>query len=149
MAGPDQIGWRNDLQKLAGKLAVETRVIFTGMLEGDLKQGALAIADAFILPSHQENFGMAVVDDEIFLDEPNISIRWRAVPKILYAEWKGFATSAEFQAALLTFLTGWGLDTRVVIFPHNFLVESNSVLPSLAALSVSPSFLLPTSLRVI
>ena len=62
MAGPDQIGWRNDLQKLAGKLGVESRVIFTGMLEGDLKQGALAIADAFILPSHQENFGMAVVD---------------------------------------------------------------------------------------
>lgn len=41
------------------------------------------------------------VDDETFLDEPYISIRWRAVPKILYAEWKGFATSAEFRAALL------------------------------------------------
>ena len=42
------------------------------------------------------------MDDEIFLDEPYLSIRWRAVPKILYAEWKGFATSAEFRAALLT-----------------------------------------------
>ena len=42
------------------------------------------------------------MDDEIFLDEPYISIRWRAIPKILYAEWKGFATSAEFRAALLT-----------------------------------------------
>jgi SpoIIAA-like len=42
------------------------------------------------------------LDDEIFLDEPYISIRWRALPKVLYAEWKGFATSAEFRAALLT-----------------------------------------------
>jgi len=42
------------------------------------------------------------MDDETFLDEPYLSIRWRAVPKILYAEWKGFATSAEFRAALLT-----------------------------------------------
>jgi hypothetical protein len=31
-----------------------------------------------------------------------LSIRWRAVPQILYAEWKGFATSPEFRAALLT-----------------------------------------------
>ena len=42
------------------------------------------------------------MDDEIFLDEPYLSIRWRAVPKILYAEWKGYATSVEFRAALLT-----------------------------------------------
>lgn len=43
-----------------------------------------------------------MIDDEIFLDEPYLSIRWRSVPRILYAEWKGFATSAEFRAALLT-----------------------------------------------
>ena len=42
------------------------------------------------------------MDDEIFLDEPYLSIRWRAVPKILYAEWHGYATSEEFRAALLT-----------------------------------------------
>ena len=42
------------------------------------------------------------MDDETFLDQPYISIRWRAVPKILYAEWKGFATSEEFRNALLT-----------------------------------------------
>ena len=40
-------------------------------------------------------------DDEIYLDAPYMSIRWRAIPKILYAEWKGFATSAEFRSALL------------------------------------------------
>jgi hypothetical protein len=42
------------------------------------------------------------VADEIYLDEPYLSIRWRAVPKVLYAEWKGHANSEQFRAALLT-----------------------------------------------
>jgi len=42
------------------------------------------------------------VTDETYLDEPYLSIRYGAVPQILYAEWKGFATSAEFRSALLT-----------------------------------------------
>ena len=32
------------------------------MLAGNLKWGAFSAADAFILPSHQENFGIAVVE---------------------------------------------------------------------------------------
>ncbi len=41
------------------------------------------------------------MDDQIYLDERYLSIRWRSVPQILYAECKGYATSAEFRAALL------------------------------------------------
>ena len=37
-------------------------VFFTGMLEGAAKWGALDAAEAFILPSHQENFGMSVAE---------------------------------------------------------------------------------------
>jgi hypothetical protein len=40
--------------------------------------------------------------DQIYLDEPYLTIRWRGGQQILYAEWKGFATSAEFRAALST-----------------------------------------------
>jgi glycosyltransferase involved in cell wall biosynthesis len=40
----------------------EMPVTFTGMLSGSLKWGAFQAADAFILPSHQENFGIAVVE---------------------------------------------------------------------------------------
>jgi len=40
----------------------EMPVIFTGMLTGNLKWGAFSAADAFVLPSHQENFGIAVVE---------------------------------------------------------------------------------------
>ena len=62
LAGPDQIGWQTGLTTRAEKLGINSRVIFTGMLSGELKRGALMAADAFILPSHQENFGMAVVE---------------------------------------------------------------------------------------
>ena len=62
LAGPDQIGWERELRGQAKRLNLSDRVIFTGMLEGETKQGAFAAADAFVLPSHQENFGIAVVE---------------------------------------------------------------------------------------
>jgi glycosyltransferase involved in cell wall biosynthesis len=37
-------------------------ILFPGMLRGDAKWGAFYGCDAFILPSHQENFGIAVVE---------------------------------------------------------------------------------------
>jgi hypothetical protein len=45
---------------------------------------------------------IARVGDEVYLDAPYLTIRWRSIPQILYAEWQGFATSVEFRAALLT-----------------------------------------------
>lgn len=38
------------------------RVVFPGMLSGDVKWGAFYGCQAFILPSHQENFGIAIVE---------------------------------------------------------------------------------------
>ena len=51
-----------ELETTAQKLGLGSRVVFTGMLNGELKRGALMAADVFILPSHQENFGMAVIE---------------------------------------------------------------------------------------
>ena len=62
MAGPDEEGLRPELEALAKRLGLSARVHWTGMLEGDLKWGAFHAADAFVLPSHQENFGIAVVE---------------------------------------------------------------------------------------
>lgn len=62
MAGPDASGWRQTLEKRARDLGVAERITWTGMLTGDLKWGALHAADAFILPSHQENFGVVVAE---------------------------------------------------------------------------------------
>ena len=62
LAGPDQVGWESDLRRQVTRLNLTTRVVFTGMLEGSMKQGAFASAEAFVLPSHQENFGISVVE---------------------------------------------------------------------------------------
>jgi glycosyltransferase involved in cell wall biosynthesis len=62
MAGPDETGLRPRLEALAAKLGIAERVHWTGMLRGEPKWGALYGAEAFILPSHQENFGIAVAD---------------------------------------------------------------------------------------
>src|SRR5215212_3064713 len=61
LAGPEQQdGVR--LRELAAQLGIGERVVWTGMLNGDLKWGALHAAEVFALPSHQENFGLAVVE---------------------------------------------------------------------------------------
>lgn len=61
MAGPsaddDYLG---RLQQMAS--GVGDAIIFPGMLTGDVKWGALSAAEAFALPSHQENFGIAVAE---------------------------------------------------------------------------------------
>ena len=62
LAGPDQIGWEAELRTQVARLNLESHVVFTGMLQGAMKRGAFASADAFILASHQENFGMSVVE---------------------------------------------------------------------------------------
>ena len=62
MAGPDQTGWAASLKETARQLGVAERIEWIGMVRGDLKWGALHASEAFVLPSHQENFGIAVVE---------------------------------------------------------------------------------------
>lgn len=62
MAGPDQAGWRPKLEAMAVELGVADRVLWPGMVTGDAKWGAFRLAQAFVLPSHQENFGIAVAE---------------------------------------------------------------------------------------
>lgn len=62
MAGPDQVGWQAELISLARSLGIADRIHWPGMLAGEAKWGAIHNSDAFILPSHQENFGMVVAE---------------------------------------------------------------------------------------
>jgi glycosyltransferase involved in cell wall biosynthesis len=50
------------MQHLAANLCPRGSVFWPGMLTGDAKWGALYNAQAFVLTSHQENFGIAVVE---------------------------------------------------------------------------------------
>ncbi|QCP50860.1 glycosyltransferase [Trinickia violacea] len=62
IAGPDSVGWSAELKTLAGELGIASRITWPGMLQGELKWGAFHASDAFLLPSHQENFGIAVAE---------------------------------------------------------------------------------------
>jgi glycosyltransferase involved in cell wall biosynthesis len=44
------------------RLAEGLPITFTDIIEGEVKSGALAFAEALILPSHQENFGLVVAE---------------------------------------------------------------------------------------
>ncbi len=61
-AGPDHENWIPSLKKLVDRLDISQHVTWTGMISGDLKWGAFRLAEAFMLPSHQENFGISVVE---------------------------------------------------------------------------------------
>jgi glycosyltransferase involved in cell wall biosynthesis len=89
MAGPcadqEYFDYLRTLAKEAGNA-----LLFPGMLTGEKKWGALTAAEAFVLPSHQENFGIAVVEalacgtPVLISDQINI---WREIQ----ADGAGFA----------------------------------------------------------
>lgn len=62
IAGSDQDGWQAKLQEMAIALGINECVTWTGMLSGDVKWGACRCAEAFVLPSHSENFGIVVAE---------------------------------------------------------------------------------------
>lgn len=62
MAGPDPQNWRAELMGRVGASDIANRIHWPGMLRGDAKWGAFHAAEAFVLPSHQENFGIAVAE---------------------------------------------------------------------------------------
>jgi glycosyltransferase involved in cell wall biosynthesis len=62
IAGPDQVGLKAKLQAIAESAGITDRIHWPGMISGDAKYGAYAACDAFILPSHQENFGISVIE---------------------------------------------------------------------------------------
>lgn len=62
MAGPTESSYAKQLINLADRLKISNSIYWTGMLSGDQKWGAFQAADVFVLPSHQENFGIAVAE---------------------------------------------------------------------------------------
>lgn len=52
----------DDVKALADRLGIGPAVHWLGLATGDQKWGAIRACEAFVLLSHQENFGMAVVE---------------------------------------------------------------------------------------
>jgi glycosyltransferase involved in cell wall biosynthesis len=105
VAGPDPMRWRAALTRLLGNAMLQSRVTWTGMLHGDLKWGAFHAAEAFVLPSHQENFGIAVAEalacgvPVLISDKVNI---WREIA----ADEAGIV-APDTQAGTLRLLQAW------------------------------------------
>lgn len=84
IAGPNDHDYAARIMALAENLGLADRITWTGMLGGDLKWGAFHASDAFVLNSHQENFGIAVVEalsaglPPLITDKVNI---WREIAK--------------------------------------------------------------------
>ncbi|MEJ0036298.1 MAG: glycosyltransferase [Gammaproteobacteria bacterium] len=89
MAGPDQDGYQATLTRQAEQRGIADRICWTGMIKGELKWGAYHSAEVFVLPSHQENFGISVAEalachvPALISDKVNI---WREIA----AEQSGF-----------------------------------------------------------
>ena len=61
VAGPSEDGFFAE-ELVRASSAFADRITWAGMIQGDVKWGALRTADSLILPSHQENFGMVVAE---------------------------------------------------------------------------------------
>jgi glycosyltransferase involved in cell wall biosynthesis len=87
IAGPGmKTSYGGKLQEMVnGSPILKNTVFFLGMLEGDAKWGAFYGCENFVLPSHQENFGIAVVEalacsKPVLISRPvNISVEIEAM----------------------------------------------------------------------
>lgn len=82
LAGPASDDYLATLKAQAERCGIAGRIHWPGMLRGDAKWGAFYNSEAFVLPSHQENFGIVVAEamacgrPVLITDKVNI---WREV----------------------------------------------------------------------
>lgn len=62
LAGPAEPGYRAALMRLANQLGIEAHTIFLDFVDGPTKSWLFNQARWFLLPSSQENFGVAVLE---------------------------------------------------------------------------------------
>lgn len=62
VAGPDEFGLEKKYKERVGAAGLRERILFPGMVAGQLKKDLLARADLFCLPSSGEGFSMAVLE---------------------------------------------------------------------------------------
>jgi glycosyltransferase involved in cell wall biosynthesis len=62
LAGPEEGGYRAQLEQLSRDQGLEQRVIFTGLVTGEAKAALFTHADLFVLPSYSEGFPVVVTE---------------------------------------------------------------------------------------
>lgn len=102
IAGP---GIDTEYGKQLKQKVTSANIHFVGMVKGDLKWGAFYNSQAFILPSHQENFGIAIVEalacnkPVLITDKVNI---WREIE-----EGRGGFVENDDLNGVINLLTRW------------------------------------------
>ncbi len=74
IAGPGDEQYTNRLKSLAKQLDVHEQTHFLGMVRGDLKLSLYQLADVFVLPTYQENFGL-VLPEALACGTPVVTTR--------------------------------------------------------------------------
>jgi glycosyltransferase involved in cell wall biosynthesis len=62
IAGPDEAGHRAQVEKVIAKAGLADVISFIGPVEPQRKSSVFFDADLFVLPTHSENFGMAIAE---------------------------------------------------------------------------------------
>lgn len=62
VVGPDEGGYREELESLVARAGLSADWIFEGELEGAAKREAFEAASLLVLPTHTESFGMVVAE---------------------------------------------------------------------------------------
>lgn len=62
IVGPDEAGYRAEVEKAVSAAGLGNIISFVGPLEGQAKASAFFDADLFVLPTHSESFGMVIAE---------------------------------------------------------------------------------------
>jgi glycosyltransferase involved in cell wall biosynthesis len=62
ICGSGEAAYEHALHSLAASLGLADRITWAGLTLGDAKWAALRLSELFVLASHQENFGIAIVE---------------------------------------------------------------------------------------
>ena len=85
--------------RMASELAITDRVTFPGWVAGDAKEELLAAADLYVLPSHNENFPVSLLE-AMSRALPVISTRVGGIPELVRDGCDGVLVEAGDTAAL-------------------------------------------------
>ncbi len=106
VAGPcTDAAYAEELRREAEALGLAGAVHWVPMLRGDEKWGALRACEAFVLFSHQENFGIAVVE-ALACGRPVLISDQIAIWREIVDDGGGFAAGDQVEAST-TLLTRW------------------------------------------
>ena len=63
LAGPDDRGYRNVVQKLIDKYSLASKILMTGMVQGYQKMALISRSEIYTLPSYSEGFSVSVLEN--------------------------------------------------------------------------------------